>query len=726
MSHNITYYESEKIFSIQTPNASYFLKVDKEGGLRNLYWGGKIENPTDVEFELEGFPYAYHFPHPYREEFLTRHRQFYDEPCLLAEFADGTRDVRLQYKSHEISKTETGEKLTIVLQDEYYAFSVELNYLTYQGIDLLSKNAVIINYGKNDVKLTKMQSGTMYTAWNRPMRLMYMDGRWGREYQKKTMQLQTGRFCLDNKRGVCAGPHYVPFFALDEGDATETQGNVWYGALHWSGNFKIEFERTYTNQLTVTAGVNDFDCEMILGEGQRFETPLFSIGFSDGGYEKMSETLYDFQFDFLAPQNKVKKIFPVIYNSWYPYEFDVNEENCLGLIDKAKEIGAELFVIDDGWFTNRENEKTGLGDWECDLVKFPHGLKIIADKAHEKGMLFGLWVEPEMVNEESELYRKHPEWVLRYPNRSKTKMRYQCVLNLAREDVKEFVWNVVDRIISEYSLDYLKWDMNTYITEAGDSTYEGNQKEIWVKFTENLYEIWRRMNEKYPHVLYECCAHGGARSDYGMIPYSDRINRSDNADPVDVLKLHEGFTTYLLPKYAGGAGNLATSPNGINGRVSPLKYRAYLGMTGSMSIGVNLLKTSQEELDEIRKYLEQYKEIREITQQAYVYRLASAFDGPYTVWEYLKRDRTEGVLFVFVHGMSFKDEMPRMRLRGLEAHEKYQVSGFEKYVEKGFDTVVREKELEWTAFGDTLMKFGISLAGRGDYDCQLIRIKKVN
>ena len=715
---SILYDEKSRKFVIQTKGASYIMQVDAEGALRNLYWGETIENCNDVETEQPYCHTSYHRNWPCREEYIGRGRTSYDEPCILPEFADGTRDIRLIYESHRITEYAGGEQLSITLRDEYYSLYVDLVYKTCQGLDLISKNAVIRNECPEPVKLSKMKSGTMYTPWARAMRLMYLSGKWAREYQKKYIDLQQGRFVLDNKRGTSAGPNFVPFFALDEGDATETSGKVWFGTLHWSGNFQIEFEQPYTDQVAVTAGVSDYDCELILNQGEAFETPVFTIDYSGRGYEKMSEILYDFQFDFLAPQTKVKKTFPMLYNSWYPYEMDVNQEKCLDFIDKAKEIGIELFVIDDGWMKGRKNEHAGLGDWFCDPEKFPKGLKPIADKAHANGMLFGLWVEPEMVNEDSDLYRKHPEWVLQYPTRSRTKFRDQCVLNLARDDVREFVWETVDRVIREFDLDYLKWDMNSYITEAG-----GCGKELWIRYTENLHEVWRRMNEKYPDVLFECCAHGGARSDYGMLRYSDRINRSDNADPVDVLKMHEGFSMYILPKYAGGAGNLATSPNNINGRISPLKYRAHLGMTGSMSIGVNLLKISQEELDEIKEYVKQYKQIREITQNAYVYRLSSAFENPYTVWEYLKRDRTEAIIFVFAHGMNFRNSPPRMRLRGLDPKKRYIVSGVGNYQGEGEGSPEnRVQRPEFTAGGDSLMNFGIRIEPRGDYDCQIIQL----
>ena len=718
---SILFNEENKSFEIQLPDASYFMKIDEDGVLRNLYWGRKIKNINDTALEMPVSDTSYSRTYPYREEYIARGRASFDEPCILPEFADGTRDARLVYHSHKISDVPNGQLLSIYLKDEFYNLTVELRYRIYNGLDLICKNAVITNNCADEVVLTRMKSGTMYTHWGRPARLMYFSGKWGKEYQKEYTNLDKGRFVIDNRRGVCSGPNFVPFFAVDEGCATETSGDVWYGTLHWSGNFKIEFEIPYTNQLCVTAGVNDFDCDIVLNSGESFETPILTLGYSDSGYEKMSETLYDFQFDFLAPQSKVHNIFPVIYNSWYPYEMDVDEEKCLSFLDKVKEIGAELFVIDDGWFKGRCGELGGLGDWECDNIKFPNGLKPIADKAHSMGLLFGLWIEPEMVNEASELYKKHPEWVLEYPNRSRTKFRHQCVLNLARDDVKEFVFESVDAIIRDFNLDYVKWDMNAYISEAGNTTYKGRQKEIWVKYTENLLDIWKRLNEKYPNVLFECCAHGGARSDYGMVRYSDRINRSDNADPVDVLKLHEGFGTYLLPKFAGGAGNISPSPNGINGRSVPLNFRAILGMTGSMSVGINLLKASDDEIEKIKMYICEYKKIREITQFAYMYRLSSAFENNYVVWEYLKRDRSSAVVFVFAHGMNFRDVPPRIRIRGIDPDKKYCVSGVEHYFEDG----VREKIPPYISNGDALMNFGVQIEPRGDYDCQIIRIEEV-
>ena len=709
----IFYNDTTKTFVIETPNTSYAMRSDKIGILRNLYYGEKLSNAEEIILEQDGS--VLQNTVPARVEYLTKEGHLFYEPCVFASFADGTRDLRLRYKSHIIDKTDKTEKLTIVLKDEFYDFEVALNYTVYEGLDLISKNAVITNNCDDKVILNKMKSGSLYTLWNMPLKLLHLAGTTEAEYQKQFVNLgeTIGKYTIDNTRGVCSSHNHVPFFALSDENTTETSGRVWYGLLHWSGDIKIDFERCHDNQLVVTAGINDFDTFITLEKGQSFETPLFTVGFTDGGYEQMSRTLYDYQYDFILPQNRIKNDFPIIYNSWYPYLFDVNEENCIGFIDKAKEIGAELFVIDDGWFGRRKNDKDGLGDWWHDPEKFPRGLKPVADKAHSVGMLFGMWIEPEMVNPTSDLYKEHPEWVLAFPNREPAMKRNQYVLNLAREDVLEFCWNALDKMIGDYDLDYVKWDMNSYIAETGTDLGD-----FRVKYIENLYELWRRMNEKYPHLLLENCAAGSGRADFGMAPFCDRINRSDNADPVDVLRLHEGFSIIFPPRLAGGAGNIAPEKHYKNMRTAPLDFRAILGMTGSMSVGINILTAPQQELDELKNYLKQYKEIRHITQNAYLYRLSSMYNSNVAAWEYLARDGSEAVVFVFGHGLNYRQIIPLLKLRGLEKEARYTVEGESSLP-------ILPKRNPRTVHGDTLMNNGIRAFPNGDYYGQIIRIKKV-
>lgn len=708
----IKYFNEKHIFDIETLNTSYIIKVDNDDRLRVLYYGKKLINPCEINLDLPTIDkyFSSAEKRSLRSEFPTREKAYYCEPCVAGVYHDGSRDIQLKYISYNIKEQDDHEILEIHLHDRHYPLEIALTYKIYKDNDIIEKNAIYRNIGKEAITLNKMKSGTLLTPNNENKRLMTFVGGWGCEYQKQYLTINQGRFCIENTRGTSGSHQNIPFFALDDGTATETSGNIYYGLLHHSGDFRIDFEKDFTGQLTVSAGVNDFDCEITLSSDEEYTTPIFSIGFTDCGYEKMSETLYDYQFDHHLPQSKIHQPFPIIYNTWYPYQFDVDEEKCLSFIDKAKKIGAELFVIDDGWFGRREKDTLdGLGDWYCHPGKFPNGLRIIADKAHKTGMKFGLWIEPEMINLKSDLYKEHPEWVIRNPKIDVFMIRNQCVLNLARDDVREFIWDVCDRIITEYDLDYLKWDMNSYLTETGN-----NDGDFRIRFIENLYEIWRRINEKYPHVLLENCASGGGRSDYGLAKYSDRINRSDNSDPVDVLKIHEGFSTIFLPRLAGGAGNVAKNPHHLSGRDVPLKYRALLGMTGSMSIGVNILKSDENEINELIYYITEFKKIRHITQNAYLYRISSAFDSPVTVWEYLSRDRKSAVVFMFANGINFSTKFPKYKLRGLSPEREYCIRGENKSTPDETRIV----------HGDTLMNYGLSLKPKGDYDCQVVIIEE--
>ncbi len=708
----ILYNNKTNTFEIHTVNTSLLLKTDKDGILRTLYYGKRLSDSEGFEFMLPGISkyISSNEKRPLRAEYPTREGAYYCEPCVAAVFDDNTKDVKLRYSDFKITKDTKGELLEITLKAIAYNLDVTLCYRIYNELDIIDKYTKFTNNGTSSVKLTKYKSGTILPEWNMPYRLMTFAGGWGCEYQKQYTDLCRGKFTLDNTRGTAGTHQLIPFFAVDNGNATETSGEVWYGVFHYSGDFRIDFESDFTSQLTISAGINDFESEIILSENETFETPVFTTGFTHSGYGEMSKQLFDYQYDHHLPQSKIRNEFPIIYNTWYPYEFDVDEAKCLSFIEKAKAIGAELFVIDDGWFGRREKDtRDGLGDWWCHKEKFPNGLKPISDKAHSIGMKFGLWVEPEMVNIKSDLYKEHPDWILENPNMERTMIRNQCVLNLAKDEVREFIWQTCDKIISEFNLDYLKWDMNAYFTEIGDVPSDTR-----IRYIQNLYEIWRRLNEKYPNVLLENCASGGGRADFGLGKYSDRVNRSDNSDPIDVLKIHEGFSTIFLPRLAGGAGNVATNPHHMNGRNVPLKYRAYLGMTGSMSIGVNILKSDDKELSDISDYIAKYKKIRHITQKSYLLRLSSAFDSSHTVWEYLARDRKNAVIFVFAHNMNFKSYVPMLKLSDLFENKYYTVTYWD------------DPEHKLTLKGDYLMNHGIRITPIGDYYAEVITVEESN
>ncbi len=666
----ITFDPERKLFRIVTPEMEYGFAVNNFGELVNLHWGAPMKSDADYALLFEDGSHGTIKPHGYNPgEYRFCSPFDYAAPAIRARFADGTESMRLVYRSHEIFS----DRLEISLEDEFYPLEVKLIYGTFGDLPLIWRRAVITNgYENDDLLLRTAMSATLQLPCGEDFRLTHFAGEWGAEYQRQSTPLTQSRVVLETSYLTDAASHIVPFFALDHGQATETEGEIYFGALRYSGDFRIivETHRTQTmNRTSVTLGVNDYTSEIKLAPGESFTTPDVIAGYAVGGFGRMSEILYDWQFDYALPRgektNKAHATRPVIYNTWCPFTFNIDEKKLIDLIPKAKYIGAELYVVDDAWMKGRSDATRGLGDWFMDEERFPHGLGYVSDKVHEAGMKFGLWVEPEMVNPASDLFREHPDWVLNDATRGEQHLpRYQYVLDMSRDDITDWAIDWLDKLVIEAKLDYLKWDMNREGSDMGQYAFE---RGVPVKYMKNIERIWKHLNERFPDLLFENCASGGGRADYGMLAYTDRVNRSDNSDPVDVMLLHEGFSTLFVPKLSGGAGNVAISPHRLNGRTIPLKFRTDLGMTGSMSVGVNLLTAPDEELDALRDAVARFKELRPALQDAYVYRIASAREHPYTMLQYVKRDKSQFTFFAFGHGMRQWDKyMPRFKMRGLD------------------------------------------------------------
>lgn len=673
----ITFDKERRVFSFDCEEMSYAIAITDDGRLTNLYWGNAVPNISDyddVRSRLVGDIDPY-FGMMTRPEYRSGEAFDYGLPCLRATQANGAQTLRMRYVSHTIEK----DTLRITERDEFYPIEVELVYKTWGELPLIGRTAIIRNLGKEQIRLDSAKSACFHLPDCRKWRLTHYAGHNSSEYQRMRQNVTQSRIELQTNRLTMSGAQTVPFFALDEnGSATETAGEIFFGVLHWSGDFQITIDNQYGNFCNVVGGVSDFTAQIPLKAGESFEMPMFTAGFSGRGFERMSEIFYDWQFDYILPRgdkkDKAHGIFPIISNSWYPYLFDVTEEKLLSLIPKVKYVGAELLVIDDGWMPRRVNSKAGLGDWIADPEKFPNGLCAISDACHDAGLLFGMWVEPEMVNPDSDLYRAHPDWILAEPERERSLFRTQCILDMSRDDITDWAIEWLDKLIIDAKLDYLKWDMNRSVSEIG---LYSRDRGVCVKYIKNVMRIWEHLNERFPDLLLENCAAGGGRADFGMVAMADRINRSDNADPVDVMKLHEGFTTFFVPKLAGGAGNIAPAPY-RRSRSAPLEYRINLGMTGSMSIGIDLLKASEEELEKLKKATEAFKPIRQNLQNSYVYRIASAWDNPYAIFEYCTRDRSSFTVFAFGHGLNRWDyHMPNFRMRGLIPDAIYECDGIQ-------------------------------------------------
>ncbi|RAP77010.1 alpha-galactosidase [Paenibacillus montanisoli] len=700
----IRFDEQRSIWVMETNTAAYAIGLCETGTVNHVYFGEKLPFLSDypcAEIEAK-YPYTLGSELS-AEEFMGWSKAKYTEPCLKATFADQVRDAVLEYRSWSV----TADTLTIVLKDQHYPLSVQLSYKLYEDLDIIERTAVIVNEAEYSITLEAVLSGSTFVPKNRNYRLGYLTGKWVGETQFDQMMLPTTKVVLESRRGTTS--HFAnPFYTLDpDGLATEMSGEVYFGALAFSGNWKITLERDHFGLLKVSAGVNDFDFCWDLKPQSSFVTPSFYIGYSNAGFGEASRKLHQLQLEHLLPAPARSELRKVLYNSWDATYFDFNEELQSKLAKEAASIGVELFVIDDGWFGKRMNDKAGLGDWYVNSDKFPRGLNSLIEKVNALGMDFGLWVEPEMVNPDSDLYRAHPEWVYHFPTRQRTEIRNQLVLNLAREDVRHYIYSFMDELLSKHPITFIKWDMNRNFSEPGyPEAPVSEQREIWVRHALGVYEIVKRLKERHPDVLFQSCSGGGGRVDLGIIQYFDQVWTSDNTDAYDRLRIQEGFSFAYCAKIMEAWVSDEVHP--LNQRKLSLKYRFHSAMMGNLGIGVNLTKWSDSERAEARELIELYKRIRPTVQHGDQYRLLSPRDNEVSATMYVNRSKNEAVVFAFLRSNSYGNTLPKLRLAGLEDHALYSVEG----------------EMQAVS-GKALKQIGIKLNLVGDYDSTVIRICKV-
>jgi alpha-galactosidase len=633
----------------------------------------------------------------------------YNEPCVKVTLADGTRDLVLGYVSHEIR----GDTLEIHTKDIRYALAVDLLYRVYPSSGIVEKRSIVRNQTGQPVVVESAQSGVWYVPAGEGYRLSYLTGRWAGETQLRREPVEPGKKVLESRRGNTS--HFLnPWFALDyQGAADEEHGRVWFGAIGWSGNWKLVVEETPAQQVRVTGGFNDFDFGYRLKPGESLETPAFYGGFTDQGFGESSRIMHAFERAEILPDRAAPHTRPVLYNSWEATTFDVNEAGQKQLADKAAKIGVELFVMDDGWFGQRNDDHAGLGDWTVNPQKFPNGLKGLIGYVNGLGMKFGLWVEPEMVNPNSDLYRAHPDWAMHFNDRPRSEARNQLVLNMARDDVRDHIFAVLDKLVSENHIEFLKWDMNRHFGEPGwPEVAVAEQKQIWVKYVDNVYNIIDRLRAKRPGLEIESCSGGGGRVDLGILKRVDEVWTSDNTEAFDRLRIQEGFTQAYAPKVM--MAWVTDVPN-LNGRSTSLEYRFLVAMQGSLGIGSNLNHWTDADFALASRMVGVDKEIRATVQQGNLYRLFSPREGEFTANQYVAQDGKQAVLFAFLHSQQYLRRAPIVYLRGLDEHAVYRLKTID-------DKLVGKLE---TASGAYLMNHGIEFRLGGDFDGTLLILERV-
>ena len=678
--------ENQNIFSIETKNTSYIFGVDNLGLIRHLYWGNRIDNINDFQMPVLNEVSTNDPVHEITpEEFPVHGGLRYKETCLKVNFSDKTREIVLRYEGYEIN----GQELIIKLKDNHYDFDVNLHYRSHYDYDLMERWVEIVNNTKDQVLVEKIHSAQFHIPYE-GLNFSNTCGHWGAEQQRFTQKMSFGKVVIENRRGISTHNHN-PHFILDK-DATESTGEVYFGALKLSGNFKGVVEQTQYGETLVQMGINEFDFELSLEAGKSFIAPAIICGYTSRGFERMSHNLHKFANDNILRSG----LRPVLYNSWEATEFKVTCNEQIKLAKKAKEIGAELFVVDDGWFGERDCIYNGLGDWYVNEEKFPNGLKPLIDEVKGLDMKFGIWVEPEMVNPLASLYKEHPDWIYNYETRVSDTSRGQYVLNMTKKEVKEFVYQMLDNLLSSYEIDYIKWDANRPISQAGV------EKDIWYKHIEAIYDIVKELKKKHPDVLFEACASGGGRTDYGILGIFDDFWTSDNTDAYDRLKIQNSYS-YIYPIKAMRAW-VTDCPNFLSQRVIPMKFRYHSAMMGTLGIGCNILKLSEDEIELSKEMINEYKNIRHIVQEGSFYRLENTSENDYALFQYVKEG--EVLLFAFLPQSKLGHRAARVKLRGLDGDKIYKFQ-------------INEEEIEKS--GSYLMNQGIDIKLIGDYDSKIIK-----
>lgn len=707
------------VFVLETEKMTYAFEV-LNGYVNNVYWGEKLKNSKDllVGRYVSTTNHSYSARDRQREEYPAFGGRFYDNECLKVTFPDGVRDTILKYVDYEIDEEEL--VLKINLKDEVYPFGVQLVYKIYDGLDLIDRHTVITNFGTEDIKLDTFYSANWVLPWVEKQRLTYMGSAWGHEGEIKQTDIGLDTIILQSRAGVSCAKN-IPYFAIDDYTATEHSGQVWFGTIQWSANWQMHIYRDINRSVRVNGGISNFDCDLILESGESFETPVFTGGFVNEGFGAANRQFHDY----IRKTNKsnfVNEVMPVLYNAWSTFLFDVSEKLILEQAKHFADLGVEMLVIDDGWFKGRKKDTAGLGDWVPDPEKFPNGLKPVVDHINKLGIRFGIWVEPEMINPDSDLYREHPDWVMNYPTREREEQRHQLTLNLAREDVFEFTRDWLDKLLSSANIEHLKWDMNRFFSQAGwPEAKTKEQKSIYIKYAQNFQRLLRFINEKYPHVLIENCASGGLRGDLATTQWCSRINRSDNQDTIDILQMHEGFVKINLTKMAGGGCHFHHAPYYLTGRNAPMKRMALTAMNGSLSVGLDLRRLNEEEIKELKGYIDYYKKIRKIVQLGDMYILNSAYDknSKFIAYQYVSKDKKDSIILVYANNVGYFSSIPSIMPKGLDPDMTYSVD---------FVWNQRLSNPYPDTTGDGLMKFGVYTSDthvfQDDvFDCFAIEIK---
>ncbi|MGM9803986.1 MAG: alpha-galactosidase [Muribaculaceae bacterium] len=655
---------------VTTPGMSLLLSAPEGGNLKVLYFGSRLSD--DDARALRGTESAHYDAYPAYGLGCSA------ETAIAVKHHDGNMTLELVVDDVKQESASQFTTTTVTLRDKVYPFTVKVCYKAYNTVDMIETWTEITNGEKKPVTLNQFASGYM------PIRrgnvwLSSLYGQWANEARLCEEPLQQGMKVIKNKDGVRNShtAHAEVMFSLD-GKPRENSGRVIGAALCYSGNYRLRIDTDESNYHHFFAGINEDNSAYNLRSGETFVTPPLALTFSPLGLSGVSRNFHRWGRDYkLAHGNTPRKI---LLNSWEGVYFDINEAGMHQMMDDIAAMGGELFVMDDGWFGDkypRLRDNTSLGDWVVDRNKLPNGIDGLLAHAKQKGIKFGIWYEPEMANTASELFEKHPDWVITAPKRELRKGRggTQVVLDLANPKVQDFIVNLFDELMTKYpEIDYVKWDANMEISNHGSNYLTAdNQSHLYIEYHRGFEKVCQRIRSKYPNLTMQACASGGGRANYGVLPYFDEFWVSDNTDALQRVYMQWG-TSYFFPAIAM-ASHIAASPNHNTYRIVPLKYRIDVAMSGRLGMEIQPKNMTDDEKDLCRRAIEQYKLIRPVVQFGDLYRLLSPYDNQGAAsLMYVTADKRNAVFFWWKTEHFYGMHIPRVPMAGLDAGKHYRVS----------------------------------------------------
>jgi len=698
----IKYHKKSNVFHIMGKDMSYVMGVNKHGYLQHIYWGKSISLcDTNAQLLIGGIFYDGQCSRPTnivslhectRQEYPFFGTGDFKSPAFSTLDNNGHSTNELTYVSHKIVEGKPslaalpstymeddneGETLIIQLQDSASSIFVYLSYTCYHDRNVLVRSVRFENHGSEDIKLEKALSMSVDMEDDQ-FDYLQLWGSWGNERNIDRKPISHGKHVVESKRGS-SSHQKNPFVAITCKNADEDQGDVFGFSFVYSGSFISELEVEQYDFLRVNMGINPFGFSWTLEPNAEFQTPEVVMVYSNEGLGGMSRTYHSLYRERLCKGFHRDLERPILLNNWEATYFDYDAEKLIAIANDAQKLGIELFVLDDGWFGKRNNDSSSLGDWKVNLSKIPSGLDNLSKEIKSKGMKFGIWVEPEMVSPDSDLYRNHPDWCLHVRGKAPTEVRNQLVLDLSRDEVCEYIIQSVSEILSGGMIDYVKWDFNRELMDVGNDVLVAHkQKEINHRYVLGLYKIYETLNTHFPYVLFEGCASGGGRFDPGILYYMPQIWGSDNTDPISRLNIQYG-TSLVYPMSTIGS-HVSDSPNHQTGRSSSLSTRGNVAMSGCFGYELDPNDLSEIDKDEIKQQILFYKNLRSNIKDSDLYRLYDPSQGTKCAWMFVSKDKN----YVFVQYTKIlikpvRYSIERIKLKGLDEDKIYNIEGSNHY-----------------------------------------------